>query len=105
MFIAIKGEKYDGHSFIGESIQNGAKYIIINNEMKNDIDSMNYTGITIICVEDTRRSLPYIIDNLFSHPSHNFKLIGVTGTNGIKDRCFECNIFPCNTIIFFLHMF
>lgn len=30
----------------------------------------------------TRISLPYIIDNLYSHPSQNFKLIGVTGTNG-----------------------
>lgn len=82
MFIAIKGEKYDGHNFISDAIQNGAKYILINIDMRNDICSMNYAGVTIICVEDTRIALPYIIDNLYSHPSNNFKLIGVTGTNG-----------------------
>jgi UDP-N-acetylmuramoyl-L-alanyl-D-glutamate--2,6-diaminopimelate ligase len=82
MFIAIKGEKFDGHKFISEAIQNGAKYIVLNEDMVNDICATTYTGITIICVEDTRISLPYIIDNLYSHPTRNFKLIGVTGTNG-----------------------
>lgn len=82
MYIAIKGQKYDGHDFIEEAYNNGASYIVINKDMEDTIEYSNYSGITLISVDDTRVCLPYIINNLYSHPSKNFTLIGVTGTNG-----------------------
>jgi UDP-N-acetylmuramoyl-L-alanyl-D-glutamate--2,6-diaminopimelate ligase len=82
VFIALQGEKLDGHNYIDEAYRNGAKYIIILHDMIQSISDRNYKGITIISVDDTRLCLPFIIDNLYSNPTQNFKLIGVTGTNG-----------------------
>lgn len=82
MFIALKGQKYDGHTFMNEAYKNGAAYIVINKEMESFICPTDYKGATIISVLNTRVCLPHIINNFYSHPSRHFTLIGVTGTNG-----------------------
>lgn len=82
MFVALKGQKYDGHTFINEAYKNGATYIVINQEMESTICPTDYKGATIISILNTRVCLPHIINNFYSHPSRHFTLIGVTGTNG-----------------------
>lgn len=82
MFIAIDGEKIDGHSFILEAFYKGAKYFVLNSEKILGIDFRYLSDVTVIKVADTRACLSQIINNFYSSPSKNFKLIGVTGTNG-----------------------
>lgn len=75
-FVAIKGEKFDGHNFIFEALKRGAKIILIDN--KNFIDKNS----PIIKVKNTRKALSKISHHFFNSPSKIMKVVGITGTNG-----------------------
>ena len=75
IFIAINGSKFDGNSFIGEALANGAICVISDSK---DVEHTN----KIIKVEDARESLGRISANFYNNPQDKIKLIGVTGTNG-----------------------
>jgi UDP-N-acetylmuramoyl-L-alanyl-D-glutamate--2,6-diaminopimelate ligase len=77
VFIALNGEKLDGHNFIDEAIASGAKTIVcevLPVDLKSDI---NY-----LLVNDTHEAVAYMAHNFYDEPSKRLKLIGVTGTNG-----------------------
>lgn len=76
-FIAIDGEKADGHDFINKAIEQGAK-VVICEKLPSDI----LENITYIKVEDSRQALAYMSSHYYDNPSQSLKLIGVTGTNG-----------------------
>ncbi len=82
MYIAIEGEVVDGHCFIREAIERGAEFIVTNSEKLSVIDTAYLADATLIKVQNTRECLSQLINNFYSNPSGNFKLIGVTGTNG-----------------------
>jgi UDP-N-acetylmuramoyl-L-alanyl-D-glutamate--2,6-diaminopimelate ligase len=75
LFVAIKGEKYDGHDFISEAIRKGAIAVVGERDAK-DIES------TYIRVNDSRKALACITHNFYGMPSENLTLVGITGTNG-----------------------
>lgn len=77
MFIAIKGEKVDGHTFIQKTIDNGAT-IIVCEYLPKDLNNT----VTYIQVKNTNEAAAYIANNFYDEPSGKIKLIGVTGTNG-----------------------
>ena len=59
LFIAIEGEKFDGHDFIDEAINRGAIAILVNeNCHKNCL-------VQLIPVKNTRESLSKIADNFY----------------------------------------
>jgi len=77
IFVALRGNVLDGHSFIDEVIEKGATTIVYENnpkEFKN--------GVTYIKVADTHSVVGVIAGNFYGNPSRKLKLIGVTGTNG-----------------------
>ena len=76
MFVAIKGENDDGHTFINKAIENGASAIIYNNH------SFGEEKITTIKTPNTRKALSIVASNFYDNPSKKIKLVGVTGTNG-----------------------
>lgn len=80
LFIAIKGYESDGHLYIGQSIEMGASAIILEDETiyKGVIPST----VTVIKVDNARRTTAYVAGQFYNSPSQSFKLIGVTGTNG-----------------------
>jgi len=76
LFVAIPGLKTDGHHYIPEALDRGARFIL---------HERNFTppdGITAIPGEDSRRILGVLGKNFFGHPSAELCLIAVTGTNG-----------------------
>lgn len=75
LFVAIKGEKYDGHDFISEAIKKGAKAVV----GERDVKTMESTYIR---VKDSRKALACITHNFYRMPSEHLTLIGITGTNG-----------------------
>ena len=77
LFVAIEGLNFDGHDFISEAIDRGAKCILCekNNFTNND-------EITYIFTECSRESYAVVCSNYFGNPSKKLKLIGITGTNG-----------------------
>ena len=76
MFVAIKGFKSDGADYIGDAIERGAVAVLVDGEISIDKD------ITLIKVQNTRKSLAKIASNYYGDPSKQLFLIGVTGTNG-----------------------
>lgn len=76
-FFAIKGFNIDGHQFINEAIEIGAKAIICE-ELPKDINS----DICYIQVNDTAEALGIAASNYYGNPTSKIKLIGITGTNG-----------------------
>lgn len=77
LYIAIKGTVSDGHTFITSAIENGATAIVCENLPDSLIDNVTY-----IKVKDASKTLGHLASNFYGNPSHQLKLIGVTGTNG-----------------------
>lgn len=77
LFIALKGTASDGHKFINQVIQKNAAAVICEQEYLADI-----ANTAIIVVRDSAQAAGIAAHTYFNAPSHQFKLIGVTGTNG-----------------------
>jgi UDP-N-acetylmuramoyl-L-alanyl-D-glutamate--2,6-diaminopimelate ligase len=83
IFVCIKGYATDGHKYIDKAIENGAKVILIQDDI--EIDEKK---ITIIKCADTRKALAVMGANYYENPSSKMKLIGITGTNGKTTTAF-----------------
>ncbi|HEY2726613.1 MAG TPA: UDP-N-acetylmuramoyl-L-alanyl-D-glutamate--2,6-diaminopimelate ligase [Parafilimonas sp.] len=77
MFIAVKGEKVDGHNFIESAINKGA-WVIVCEDLPAELKDY----ITYIQVKNSHEATAYIAHNFYDEPSKKLKLVGVTGTNG-----------------------
>jgi UDP-N-acetylmuramoyl-L-alanyl-D-glutamate--2,6-diaminopimelate ligase len=75
LFVALKGEKSDGHQFIGEAIDRGASSIVSEREEK-------HTRATTVVVENSREALADLAAAFYQRPARRLKMAGVTGTNG-----------------------
>ena len=76
VFVAIPGQKTDGHDYISTAIDRGATAVICE---KNGVVSQRVTQIK---VPDAREALARAAAAFYQHPSEKLKVIGVTGTNG-----------------------
>ncbi len=77
IFVALKGNVLDGHSFIDEVIERGATTIV---HEENILEFKN--GITYLKVADTHKIVGVIAGNFYDNPSRKLKLVGITGTSG-----------------------
>ena len=75
LFVALRGEKNDGHEFIGHAIEKGATVIVAEREEK-------HPRATSIVVENTRSALADLAATFYGRPAQRLKLAAVTGTNG-----------------------
>ena len=73
-FVAIKGEKFDGHDFIVEAVEKGASLIV--SEEPQDLK------VPVVIVENSRKALSKLSSNFYETSSLNINVVGVTGTNG-----------------------
>lgn len=75
LFVCVEGFKTDGQKYIQDAIDRGAVAIIVEKETALD-------GVTVVQVENTRRTMSLIANRFYNEPTKHLKLIGVTGTNG-----------------------
>src|SRR5881296_3667267 len=75
LFVALRGEKTDGHQFIAQAINKGASVIVAERDEKDP-------RVTCLVVEDTRAALADLSAAFYGHPARRLKLAAVTGTNG-----------------------
>jgi UDP-N-acetylmuramoyl-L-alanyl-D-glutamate--2,6-diaminopimelate ligase len=75
LFVALHGEKSDGHDFIGQATEKGATVIVAERAEKN-------SRVTCVLVENTRTAMADLSARFFNYPARKLKLAGVTGTNG-----------------------
>ena len=75
LFIAIKGENFDGNNFVDEALSKGSNIIIADNKrFKNNKDKR------IIWVNDSIKALKTISNNIIKDYGGN--VIAITGSNG-----------------------
>jgi len=75
LFVAIRGQVLDGHSFIEQAIDRGAVAIVSEEPGLTQ-------RVTHIQVPDSRDALARLAAAFYSNPSRQLRMIGVTGTNG-----------------------
>lgn len=77
LFVAVRGTQTDGHQFIDKAIERGA--IAVIGEQK---PAGFPPEITFLEVANSQGALGPVAAAFYGHPSHQLKLVGVTGTNG-----------------------
>ncbi|MDP2157223.1 MAG: UDP-N-acetylmuramoyl-L-alanyl-D-glutamate--2,6-diaminopimelate ligase, partial [Nitrospirota bacterium] len=80
LFVAMQGERTDGHNFIEDAVRKGAIAII---HEKGIADSGSISSLaSLIRVKDSRKSLACAANAYYHAPSRAMTVIGITGTNG-----------------------
>lgn len=77
VFVAIKGEKTDGHLFVDKAISLGATAIVVQ-----DLPAVFHQDIIYIQTANSHKAAAEIAHQFYGEPSKSVKLVGVTGTNG-----------------------
>ncbi|MDY6972541.1 MAG: Mur ligase family protein, partial [Thermodesulfobacteriota bacterium] len=76
MFVALRGQTFDGHDFIGKAVENGAIAVVAEKFNRTD------QGIATVLVRDSRVALSKLSVRFFDRPFKDIGLTGITGTNG-----------------------
>jgi alanine racemase len=86
IFIALKGEQYNGHSYLEAAYEAGVRCFLISEKEAN----RNIPLATIIFVKDTLEALQKLAAT--QRQSFNYPVIGITGSNGktvVKEWLFQ----------------
>jgi len=76
LFVALKGARSDGGSFVEAALAKGAVAVL------TDRDSKAPPGLPAIRVSDTRAALALASAAVYGHPGFALDIVGITGTNG-----------------------
>lgn len=74
IFVAVKGEKFDGHTVAAKALADGAAAVIVERDLG--------LGDKQIIVPDSRAEYGNLCAAWFGHPERELRFVGVTGTNG-----------------------
>lgn len=80
LYVALKGERFDGHLFVAEANSSGAVGALVSNSQSVDVPQVQ--------VDDTRIALGQLA--AYWRKKFTGKLIGITGSNGktsVKEMC------------------
>ncbi len=82
LFVAIKGDTHDGHSFIGDVIERGVSGLLIDRANTHTLPGKESieNGIVCITVNDTIRALGDLA--AFNRKHSNASVVAITGSNG-----------------------
>lgn len=83
LFVAVKGERVDGHRFVAQAAQAGAAAIVAQ-------ESVETGSLPFVKVADSRKALGFIGSRFYDDPSARLSMIGVTGTNGKTTTTYLC---------------
>ncbi len=76
LFIAIKGERHDGHQFLNEVYKAGVRNFIVEQE----VDPGLFPGSSIVLVNNATNALQQLA--AFHRSQFDLPVIGITGSNG-----------------------
>lgn len=77
LFIAFKGERFNGEDFVGEALAKGAAGVMVSTDFKGDIE--NLAG-TVLAVPDTLTSYQQL--GKAHREKFNIPVVAITGSNG-----------------------
>ncbi len=75
LFVALRGEKSDGHAFVEQAIEKGTTVIVAERDVQ-------HARATLVEVENSRTALADLSAAFYERPVRKLKMAGVTGTNG-----------------------
>lgn len=83
LFIAIKGQEFDGHLFVNEAIKNGARFIILeDSKIFYYLSTKENSNSSLFLVRSSRKAWAYLESKSWGKPQDTLRLHAVTGTNG-----------------------
>ena len=83
LFVAVKGERVDGHRFVEQAIKAGAVAVVAQATVASG-------PLPFVQVADSRKALGLLGSRFYGDPSARLKMIGVTGTNGKTTTTYLC---------------
>jgi UDP-N-acetylmuramoyl-L-alanyl-D-glutamate--2,6-diaminopimelate ligase len=75
VFVALRGERHDGHAHVAEAARRGAIAVLAERAISD-------AAIPVIVVPALREQLGAIAARWYGEPGRDLRCIGVTGTNG-----------------------
>ncbi len=84
LFVAVRGLTMDGHRFVEDVMRRGASGIISELDAPEDFQG------AWLKVSDARSALAKAASVIYGNPSHDLKLVGITGTNGKTTTTYLC---------------
>ena len=76
-FFAVVGVASDGHDYIASAVERGAVAVVCQRKPEHLSE-----GVAYVVVEDSNVAMAHMAAAFYDHPSHDLRLVGVTGTNG-----------------------
>ncbi len=79
LFVAVPGERYDGHDFLPDAVEAGAAAVAVRADRAD-----RWAGLPAprLLLPDPRAALAPLACRFHGDPTHRLHLAGVTGTNG-----------------------
>lgn len=74
IFVALRGEHVDSHTFVNDALGRGAAVVIVEDE--------HHTDPRVVRVSNTRQTLATVAAQYFGEAHRSLQLVAVTGTNG-----------------------
>lgn len=81
LFVALGGEKVDGHAFVAQATGKGATAIIVEQSAVPRLPRIA-GHVCVLAVESTHDALFPLSAAFYGNPHHRLRFIGITGTNG-----------------------
>ena len=87
VFVAMKGIRADGHSFIPQVLKAGVTVLVTERPVEEELAGSGLSEdelkkVTVVMVKEGRHALALLSAARFGHPTKKLVMIGVTGTKG-----------------------
>ena len=76
LFFCIRGAVTDGHKYVPDVLEKGAKVLIVEEPVQAPCD------VTVVQVPDSRMAMALISAAWYGYPAEKLKVVGITGTKG-----------------------
>lgn len=83
LFVAVKGERVDGHDFVQAALAAGAGAVVCERPVHTE-------DVPVVQVADSRAALGVLGSAFHREPSTRLRMVGVTGTNGKTTTTYVC---------------
>jgi len=80
VFVALEGERFDGHDFVGDAVAAGANCLIVHSGRTETVGAVNGDHIAVIEVDDTLKALGALAEEELRR--WGGKVVGLTGSAG-----------------------
>jgi UDP-N-acetylmuramoyl-L-alanyl-D-glutamate--2,6-diaminopimelate ligase len=78
VFVALEGEKTDGHLFLGDALARGASVVV----SERPPEAKPPSAVTWVQTKEARKAAGLMAAKAWAEPAKKMDLVGVTGTNG-----------------------